>query len=504
MIKRYLLLLTTILLARASLSRAQEFKLPVPAPPPSLQPFVPVGEKPFFWGCTQIIPGTRVWTQWLNGDIWHYNTRQSVGDGAGMTIYAPAGAEKVGWLCSMDTGVQPVKDKDGKVIEDDLKAYKGLCLWFKGDGSDATGVFSTNWDFSDHQVRVPLKETAWHKVFLPWDRWTPKPITDYWYSLTYSIERKDATRPNWFIVDRVHLYQQEKTEEITPTVGADPPGMLPAQAFVSGKPSIARTLAKLKAREKVTIVVAGDSIPACAQLGYVRKDYRKPDSDARKFGYWYVLAQRLKQDYGYPSVGTAFRTYIASEKTWKDDVEKRDQADLNILCVGTGGWETAGGLAHIQQIINEKPDLVLWEYGANDTQNAHMPAYLKNTQAAIDKLKAAGCEVALHTVTPTADPIPRNYYGGKGLMQLVAEDNVEIRKLAAANNCAMADMEQAFTARGILYVGDLYADYIHPNHLGHEMMADVLEALLTDKDVRTWTHGPAAEQARAAMAPTNP
>jgi hypothetical protein len=57
------------------------------------------------------------------------------------------------------------------------------------------------------------------------------------------------------------------------------------------------------------------------------------------------------------------------------------------------------------------------------------------------------------------------------------------------------------TVRGILYVGDLYSDYIHPNHLGHEIMADVLEALLTDKDVRTWTHGPAADRARATTGP---
>ncbi len=497
--KRLILAPIVSVLACASLLTAGGFELPNPATDPCTRPFLPEGEKQFNLEFATIIPGTRIWTQWSTGGIWHYNTSQSVGDGAAMTVYAPTGAEKLGWLCSMDTGVQPVKDKDGKVIADDLKTYKGICLWIKGDGSDGTAVFSTNWDSSDHQFRVPLKETKWHKVFMPWDKWSPKPITDYWYYLTYSIERKDTTKANWYIVDRVQFYKQEKTEDITPTTDVDPPGLLPAQAFVSGKDKIAKTVAKLKASKNVTIVVAGDSIPACAQLGYVRKDYLVPESETRKFSYWYLMAQRLKEDYGYPSVNVVFRIYSGADNTWKDDVAKRTKSDLNVTSVSVGGWSSDGGLRHINQILNEKPDLVIWEYGANDSQNNRMPGYIKNTQAAIDKLKAAGVEVALHTVTPSATMIPADYYGKQSLVQIVAKANIEIRKLAKANDCAIADMERAFTVRGILYVGDLYSDYIHPNHMGHEMMADVLEALLADKDVRTWKHGPAADKARAAM-----
>ncbi len=47
----------------------------------------------------------------------------------------------------------------------------------------------------------------------------------------------------------------------------------------------------------------------------------------------------------------------------------------------------------------------------------------------------------------------------------------------------------------MLFVGSLYADNVHPNHLGHEMMADVPDALLTDRDVRIWRHGPAVDTA---------
>ena len=228
-------LVVIVLSILTPIAAADDFKLPAPAPAPLTRPTVPDGEKLFYQPFRTVIPGTRIWTQWSVGGIWHYNTTQSVGDGAGMMVYAPAGVEKLGWLCSMDTGVQPEKDKDGKVIQDDLKEYKGLCLWIKGDGSDGTAVLSTNWDFSDHQFRVPLKDTNWHKVFIPWDKWSPKPITDYWWYLTYGIERKDCTKANWFIVDRVHLFKAEKTEEIKPTPDVDPPGMLPAPGVCFGE-----------------------------------------------------------------------------------------------------------------------------------------------------------------------------------------------------------------------------------------------------------------------------
>jgi phospholipase/lecithinase/hemolysin len=58
-------------------------------------------------------------------------------------------------------------------------------------------------------------------------------------------------------------------------------------------------------------------------------------------------------------------------------------------------------------------------------------------------------------------------------------------------------MERAFLARGPQFTGDIYADKVHPNHKGHEMLADVLDALITDRDIRIWKHGPASDRARA-------
>ena len=132
-----------------------------------------------------------------------------------------------------------MKDKGGQLTRDDLREYKGLCLWIKGDGSDAAAVFTTNSGYSNNKFRVPLKDTKWHKVFMPWYKWQ-EPITGHWWFLTYGLERSDQGNDNWYIVDRVHLYKEEKTEPIQPTPDIDPRGMVPAKAFVSGRDPVPR------------------------------------------------------------------------------------------------------------------------------------------------------------------------------------------------------------------------------------------------------------------------
>ena len=53
---------------------------------------------------------------------------------------------------------------------------------------------------------------------------------------------------------------------------------------------------------------------------------------------------------------------------------------------------------NLEQILQEKPDLVMWEYGANDVTYGKLEEYVKATESAFDKLKAAGIEVVVHTI----------------------------------------------------------------------------------------------------------
>jgi len=460
-------------------ARAGEYESPKPAPLPSLHPTVPPGEKMFYDLERDLVPGVRVWSMNCKGDMWVYGTSESVGDGAALRIYVPADGE-TGMLCSYDTGVQ-----------NDFKDYKGLSLWFKGDGSDATAILTTDYAGSKARFAIPMNDTNWRKVIVPWEKMG---LTGGFWFLTYGMERADKGRANWYVVDRVHLYKQEKVEEITPTPDADPPGMIPAKAFVSGRENITKTLAKLKEKKPVKIVIAGDSIPCGAQLWYA-------GPDAVKRIYWNVLGQRLKEFYQYPDVSLVMHAFSKPDKNaegqWKDTPEKRPTADLQVVGVVAGGAMASAGLQHIDQILAEKPDLVIWEYGANDATFCSRGQFSKATAEALGKLQEAGIELALQTITPSPGITPVTWMANKSSSQRVAELNQESRRIAAEKKVALADMERAFVCRGILFVGTLYADNVHPNHLGHEMMADVLDALLTDRDVRIWRYGPAAGRSQA-------
>jgi len=490
---RFCLTAVALVVLSAALSAAEaESGLPTPVTTPAATPFVPEGERSFYPGYMHTTPGARIWVQNLHGDLWHYGTTQSVGDGTGMYVWlGPKG--KPGFMCSMDTGVVR-QEKDGKVTRDDFKEFRGISLWFKGDGSDGTAIFTTDYAGSKRRFRVPLKETRWHKVFMPWEKWQ-EPVTGPFWFLTFGLERRDDSKANWYIIDRVHLYREEKTEEVTPTPDTDPPGLLDARAFVSGREHITKTLTKLREKRPVRIVVAGDSIAVGAQLWYTARDYTDKET-AWTYIFWQVLARRLKEHCGYGSVAAVVRSWDAKAKAWKDREDPRPPGELTVLGVATGGWKAGSGLEHIDEILGEKPDLVVWEYGANDVVYGNLDGYVKATGEAIDRMKAAGIEVVLQTLTPGASITPVHWLGGKSVMARGGEFSKETRRLAREKSCALADMERAFLARGAQFVGDLYADNVHPNHYGHEMLADVLDALLTDRDVRIWKYGPAAEKAR--------
>ena len=460
---------------------AEPYDLPNPAPMPSLQPTVPPGEKMFYEVWRAQIPGCRTWAMGVSGDMWVYGTSQSVGDGAGMYVYVPA-AGKIAPLCSYDTGCNLGADAKGNRVITAGPEYKGLSLWFKGDGSDAKAVITTDYAGSKSRFPIPMKDTNWHKVFIPWQNWCTNAA--FWF-LTYSMERTDTNRANWYIVDRIHYYQEEKVEAITPTPDRDPPGLISAKAFVSGRENISRTLGKLKEKKPVKIVIAGDSIPCGAQLWYV-------GNDAVNRIYWRMLAQRLKEFYGYADVAIVTRAPNA-KKVWEDTPTNRPAADLTVVGVVFGGAQAAAGLENMDQLLAEKPDLVIWEYGANDATFGKKEKFLEATGAAVEQLKAAGVEVVLQTITPSPGILPVAWMANKSSVLRVAELNEVERGMAREQKLALADVERAFTCRGIVFVGSLYADNVHPNHLGHEMIADVLDALLTDRDVKIWRHGPAAD-----------
>ena len=468
----------------------EKFTLPTPAPLPMSLP-IPSWEKNFLLG-DGLVPGKRMWVQNMLGNIWHYGTTQSVGGGTGMYVYAPPGGPS-GYLCAYDTGVVR-EEKNGKVVRDDFNQFKGISLWIKGDGSAGTAIVSQGYSGSACKFRIPLKDTQWHKVFMPWDKWN-KPVTGPFWFLAFGIERKDDSQPGWYIIDKVRLYKEMKSEEISPTPDNDPPGLLPAKAFVSGRRHITKTLAKLQAKKPVKIVVAGDSIVAGTQLWYTAKAWNLPES-AMRYAYFERLGRSLMKHFGYSSVALPFRSFDSKKKEWTENPVPRTSADLTVMAVAAGGGAAQIGLDHIDQILKEKPDLVIWEYGCNDVTYGNLNSFLKATNESIRKLRAEGIEVIVQTITPGSDPTPCAWMNNKSPMEKAGYYNTELRAAISNKGCALADMEWAFLARGPQFTGDIYSDSVHPNHLGHEIMSDLLDALITDRDILIWKYGPVADSVR--------
>ncbi len=463
--------------------------LPVPLPDPVAVPPVPAGEVPFDGYNQWAIPGSRTWHQDSKGDTVHsdlevFDTTESAGDGSAMMIYLGAGKTDPGWLIGYDTGYQAAN-----------AGTDGICFWFKGDGSDAIARFGTNWGFDwdtgSHHFSVSMSNPDWQKVYIPWSAFSP-PVTSYFWYFDYSIQRTDNSKANYFLIDKLDFYHagQSVTEPITPTPSIDTPGYLPADAFVSGRNLIPNTLAKLQARQPVKIVFAGDSICTGAQLGWARTNYTYPATETQQYIYWAQLSKRLQADYGYSSSMFELRTYASG--AWGDTVTPRPTGDLQVVGVATGGWEASSGLQYIQQILDEHPDVVVWEYGNNEGLMGHLSAYLTNTQAAINQLKAAGIEVVLQTTTSSSDVTAKNWLGNLSTVQYMRNMAPSIKNLAAQNGCAVLDMNALMNARGIQFVGTLHSDNVHLNVRGHTMWADVAEALFAgpDNNIVTWKYVP--------------
>ncbi len=455
-------------------------------------PFVPAGERQFMpW--EDILPGVGVSCLQLRGNIVHCATTQSAGDGVAMYIYAPPG-EPVANLYARDTGVL-VKEEKSKVTRNDFAEFKGISLWVKGDGSDAEGVLSWGYTASrSSRFRISLSDKEWRKVFVAWDKWAPPMSTNKTeWLLNFGLERKDHSVANWYIVDRVHYYRDERIEKTKPTPDNDPPGMIAATGFCSGREHLAKTLEKLRARKPLTIALAGDSISCGAQLGYTKRaDAGAEGVFAYNTVFWADFARRLERHFPGVKSSLTHRLFDSERKEWSDISIAAEGANLRFVAVAKGGFQTGSMMPHLEQLTNEKPDLVIWTLGCNDVVYGSLDKFRDHTLKAISAFKALGAEVILCTTTPTADCFPWPHLLRQKPPVTYQEKSdafaAAAREMAREQACALADMHGAFLARGWVFVGDLYADLYHPNHLGHEMMADILDSLVTEREIRIWEH----------------
>ena len=465
---------------------------------------MPAGEKSFLMA--PAYPASRIWRFQNTNDVEIHTTCRGVGPDSALVVFTARG-EKPGEVLAYDIGAHG----------DDLKNYKGVSFWMRGDGGDGDLIMGVNWNqeapANPRLGKFPLAQKEWKKFFVPWDQFTPGVAGHGFYFLNLKVAPGKA-RAAWAVVSRINLYQTETCEPIQPPVTADPPGMIPAASFV--QPGVAeaarlipRTLARLKARQPVTIVSVGDSITAGAQLWY-RNDSKHAHTSEESI-YFAVLAQRLAQHYGYASHRSVLKMWQAVDKqTGKtpagatndsfavvSDVQPAPDGalpfdGLQVIGVGAGGKESQFGLAHLADATMYKPDLVIWFYGANDMPGNRRKEYKTYSAQAIQALQQQGIEVILARPTVFAS----EYFFDNCVGFLTPA-----RELAAENKVPLVDQFGAFNARGRRYLGDLLSDTVHPNEYGHQILAATLAAALGVPDQVVWAQDYFRAQAAGGVMP---
>jgi hypothetical protein len=440
-------------------------------------------------------PATRVWRMRATGDLGVYTTAHSIGPESAMLFYQPRGATPGGEILVYDVGALENEK------EHDLATYKGVSFWLKGDGGGGAISLGGNWNQTNtNNPRIgtfPLAERKWTKHFVPWAKFARPPGPGGFYYVNVKLEPA-SDRACWAVLTRLSLYKDEKTEPVEPPADvSDPPGLIPAERFVEpgvaeAQQRVAKTIAKLKARQPVTVVVTGDSITAGAQLWYMNEEGSTRVGDSAI--YFAVLERALARHYGYADGHhrAVFKKWIFPDKKKDPAAEEHFEiitgeppaADsslvfdgLQVIGVGAGGKDSRFGESHLADLTQFKPDLVVWAYGANDSYTNRGERYTEPSLRVIRTLKEQGVEVIVAVPTPWLHPPMYEY-------SLAFRDLT--RQIGRAADVPVVDQLSAFLARGDRYRGDLLSDIIHPNEHGHEIMAATLAAALGVPDQHVW------------------
>ena len=328
----------------------------------------------------------------------------------------------------------------------------GIAFSVKGDGGDgARFVCVTLIDESfgrRYSALVSLAGKDWREVRLRWGDFVPESTAVEWPAPTKNgpepAFKPSAIRALWagrpfylkpwnaasFQLAHVHLEEKiEPREEAPPENGG-----------------VARTLAKLRAKEPVTIVCLGDSITAGEGL----KDRERQAFAAR-------LETLLRERFGYDKI--------------------------TVLNRGVNGLETRQGLILLPRELGEPaPDLVIAHFGYNDftamserklAPEAARAAAAGNFLQLIQRvriLSAGKTEVLLVATAPGA------LESRHTSMAFFGEEARKAAQELRAGFCdgprkAFADALAAGKLDGYFAKPSGGLDFAHPNEAGHEVFA---------------------------------
>ena len=323
---------------------------------------------------------------------------------------------------------------------EDWDRAEGLSFWVKGDGSANWGGLELI-DGSNYALRYgycfPIDSTEWRKITVPWcdlipelpagqpvssqDGYRPSQFGNLWFG-KWNYWREYPARS--FTVDQVAL------EAGVPVDRTD---------YTPPQPGMPRLLAKLQAKQPVTIVTMGDSL-----------------SDKR---HW------------------ANRELLWSERL-VENLKEKFGGEVRLVNPAIGGTQLSQNLVLMPRWLKDapQPDLVTVWFGFNDwdagMRGEQFQGMLRVAVDRIRRLTGGQTEVLLMTTCPAL-----------GRWDSMEELAAAVRAVAAEKRTGLADIASAFhdagrdeAARPALFCWDK----VHLGQPGHELAAETVLRAIAD------------------------
>ena len=211
--------------------------------------------------------------------------------------------------------------------------------------------------------------------------------------------------------------------------------------------ALPKTIAKLKRRKPITIGVSGDSISA----GFNASGYTKAPPFMPP--YPELIAAELRYLYG----GT-----------------------VKLLNRSVAGWDAGQGLRDLDNLLKEKPDLVIVAYGMNDVSHRDPQQYRSQIRQIIEKIQSQNHDIEIVLVAPMLG----NGKWAHTPFEMFPCYRDELKKLSGPG-VPLVDLTSLWEVmmkrkRHIDITGN---GVNHPNDFGHRIYASAILSLLAEPEV---------------------
>jgi hypothetical protein len=285
--------------------------------------------------------------------------------------------------------------------------------------------------------------TEWKKIDLPWNAFgTTRDKPELGWLLKINVAEPIRQR-TWLILDRLGIETPNfiAHPKLEPQTGPD--ATISSKDILYGAEHLAKTLARVKAKQPLKIYAFGDSITLGAQM--YRGTWKVDAKAGVPFLYHHHLARLWEEHFGYRGITVVHDGGAGAITQWHQDhlgpfLAKATADDLVIIALWCGPPE----------------------------------AWKRNLKQLIATAKTKTGQIILMSPTP-----------GAAMAWDVKDMTGVLKELVREEQVAAADISRFCLYRGVPYCWAGEANEWHPTYMLHITMAEMIAPLLT-LDERSW------------------